>query len=137
MATDCDLVTVAEAGDRSILFAAEFCAPAANQESSKEEYWEVLRSLGRHLDSEGVSVCSQLPWPRLTTNAVSRTRRRFLLGARVPGSRAAQHSQLALERAGGDWLEPAGPTPALLGTVAGAGTRARAAKENTTSARLV
>ncbi|MGC1183712.1 MAG: tyrosine-type recombinase/integrase [Candidatus Dormiibacterota bacterium] len=60
-----DILSVADEEDRSLLFAAELFSAAANQESSKEEYRGVLRSLLRHLESEGVSLCSQLTWPHL------------------------------------------------------------------------
>jgi len=51
--------------ERSLLFAMELFSAAANQESSKEEYRGVLRSLRRHLEREGVSLCSELSWPKL------------------------------------------------------------------------
>jgi len=51
--------------DRSVLFAAELFSSAANEETSKQEYRGVLRSLLRHLEKEGVSLCSELSWPHL------------------------------------------------------------------------
>jgi integrase/recombinase XerC len=51
--------------DRSLRFAMELFCSAANQESSKQEYRGVLRSLGRHLDQAGISRCSELSWPQL------------------------------------------------------------------------
>lgn len=54
-----------ETEDRSVLFAAELFSSAANEETSKQEYRGVLRSLLRHLEKEGVSLCSELSWPHL------------------------------------------------------------------------
>jgi len=50
---------------RSLLFALELFSSAANQESSKEEYRGVLRSLWRHCQKEGISYCSELQFPQL------------------------------------------------------------------------
>ena len=54
-----------ERQDRSLLFAAELFASAANRKSSQEEYRGVLRSLLRHLAREGIARCSELSWPAL------------------------------------------------------------------------
>ena len=54
-----------ELEERSLLFAMELFSAAANQESSKEEYRGVMRSLRRHLEGEGVCFCSELSWPQL------------------------------------------------------------------------
>lgn len=51
--------------ERSLLFALELFSSAANQESSKEEYRAVLRSLWRHCQKEGISLCSELQFPHL------------------------------------------------------------------------
>jgi integrase/recombinase XerC len=51
--------------DRSLLFAIELFSSAANQESSKQEYRGVLRSLLRHCQDEGIGYCSELRFPHL------------------------------------------------------------------------
>jgi hypothetical protein len=52
--------------DRSLRFAMELFCSAANQESSKQEYRGVLRSLGRHLDQAGISRARSSPGPGST-----------------------------------------------------------------------
>ena len=88
--------------DRSLRFAMELFCSAANQESSKQEYRGVLRSLGRHLDQAGISRCSELSWPWLFSYQAS-------LSYLAPSTR---HHRLLLIRQflrfleGCGWAEP-------------------------------
>jgi site-specific recombinase XerD len=92
----------------SLARAAELFSAAANLESSRNKYRGVLRSLTRHYQAEGVSLCSQLSHPLLLSYQA----------ALAPLSPSTRHHRLLLIRQFLRFLESSGwAEPGLHGAI--------------------
>jgi site-specific recombinase XerD len=81
-----------------LAFAAELFAASTGGEGSRREYRGVMRSLSRHLESEGPVLCSELSWPALLSYQV----------ALSPLAASTRHHRLLLVRQFLRFLEESG-----------------------------